>query len=236
MHKLLKLQLRNIFHNKLFYVCLIITLLTEPILDFAMNFKAKAAIKVLPQVVSFLSSEVGIISMIVVVLYCCFDFNEGTIKNIIARGYTRKQYLFTKYIASLIGLLVMYIITIIVTAILFIKNGLGFENIMIYQIINSAAGIIAYTVLYATISIILEKNGSAIIACLFGPNIIPLVLSVIDTNFKLKLVDFWIDSASTKFTEKPTFNNLTYSILYYAIYTVIFIIIGNQLFKNKEIK
>ena len=39
-----------------------------------------------------------------------------------------------------------------------------------------------------------------------------------------------------RFITKPTLPNLSYSILYYIIYIAIFIIIGNRLLKNKEIK
>lgn len=34
MNKLIKLQLRNIFHNRLFYSCLILTLILFPIISF----------------------------------------------------------------------------------------------------------------------------------------------------------------------------------------------------------
>ena len=238
MKKLLKLQIRNIFHNKLFYICLGLTLLTEPIMEFAMTLHSKniESIRVFPQIVSFLSSEVGIISLIFIALFCSFDFNEGTTKNIIARGYTRTQFLYSKYIASLFGLLIMYIITISLIFILFIRNGLGFESTMIYQLINSLFFIITYTILYATMSVILEKNGAAIIACMFAPNIISLLLGLADSHFKINISKFWLDNVFIKFTTNPTLSNLTNSIVFCIIYTIVFILLGNKILKNKEIK
>ncbi|MBQ6476900.1 MAG: hypothetical protein IJI43_00460 [Bacilli bacterium] len=38
------------------------------------------------------------------------------------------------------------------------------------------------------------------------------------------------------FDKKPTLDNLGISILYYLIYIIIFIVIGTQILKRKEIK
>lgn len=184
---------------------------------------------------NFLSSEVEIVSIIFIALFSCLDFNEGTTKNIIARGYTRTQLLLTKYIATLIGLSMMYIATIVLTFILFAKNGLGYESNMLYLFINSIIGIIANTVFYVTMAFLLEKNGSAIIACLFVPNLIPMLLSLIDSKLKLSIGDYWLDSASIKFVNNPTLQNLLWSIVYYIIYIIVFIVIGTQLLNKKEI-
>ena len=135
MKNLIKLQFRNLFHNKLFYVCLIITLLS-PILDFIAeivipNIPSLAEnilkdgikyTKVFPEFIDFLSGGIGLIGKIFIALFCCFDFTEGTTKNIIARGYSKTQFLLSKYITTTIGLFIMYIITFFLTFILFIKN------------------------------------------------------------------------------------------------------------------
>ena len=40
---------------------------------------------------------------------------------------------------------------------------------------------------------------------------------------------------ASNFEKKPTFNNLLVSVLYYVIYTGVFLFVGIQLTKNKEI-
>ena len=130
----------------------------------------------------------------------------------------------------------MYIVTIILTFIFFAKNGLGYESSMLYSFINSIVGIIAYTIFYATMSFLLEKNGSAIIACLFIPNILSVGLSLIDSKLKLNISNYWIDNISNQFLKKPTFQNLLWSILFYSIYIVAFSVIGTLILKKKEIK
>ena len=234
MNRLIKLQFRNLFHSKLFYVCTGLTLLLNVGLSFLSQ--ETSTLKVLPQITDFLSSELSIISVIFISLFSCLDFNEGTTKNIIARGYTRTQLLFSKFITILSGLLIMYLASALLIFIIYLKNGLGYDSSLPYTLINSIVSIIAYTIFYATISFILEKNGTSIIACLFVPNIISLVLGLIDSKLKLNISDFWIDNASTKFLQAKTLPNLTSSLIFYLIYIIIIITIGTQILKKKEIK
>ena len=238
MSKLVKLQIRNVFHSKFFYVCLILTVLLSPVASFlAEMFIAGAKISpVFTAIVDFFSFQLDLISKIFIAIICCMDFNEGTTKNIIARGYTKTQLLFSKYIASLVGLFTMFLVVIVLSFALFIKNGLGFESNMILLLINSFIAIIAYTIMYATISFLLEKNASAIIACLFIPTVVGLVLSLLDGNLKLGVGKYWIDNVSDEFIKNPTLSNLWLPIGLYGAYIVAFILGGTSLLKNKEIK
>lgn len=238
MKRLIKLQVRNIFHNKLFYVCLAINLLMSPIAIFIMSLTSKLAptTQVLSGIVDFLSSEVGIVSMIFITLFCTFDFTEGTAKNIVGRGYSVVKLLVSKYIASLIGLLCMYGIIILVFFVLFIKNGMGYEASMPLIFIYSIFSIIAYTVFYGTIAFILEKNSAAIIGNMFISNIISIVLGIVDTNLHINTSKYWIDNVGVKFLDKPVLNNIYMPIVMYIIYTVVVFIIGMKIVKEKEIK
>jgi ABC-type transport system involved in multi-copper enzyme maturation permease subunit len=249
MKNLLKLHVRNLFHSKLFYVCLGITILS-PILSFITEliapnisslteeiFKDGIPItKVFPEFMGFMKGGIGLVGKIFIALFCCLEFTEGTTKNIIARGYTRTQYLLSKFITTILGLFVMYLITFVITFILFIKNGLGFESNMIYQLIICIFETIAIATMFSTFSILLEKNGSAIIACLFIPTGVTLLLTVCDSYLKLNVSKYWIENISMMYSDKPIISNFWISILYYALYTVFFILLGNYLFKKKEIK
>lgn len=237
MGRLIRLQLRNIFQGKLLYICLLLAILLGPIVTFLLELAfSDTGLKttVFDQILSLLS--IGIVETIFIALVSCNDFSEGTTKNIIGRGYTRTQLIFSKYIAIFISLMFMYLINILVTFLLLSKNGIGYESIMSYELINSFVGIIAFIVFYTTMAFILEKNGSAILACLFVPQIISTILMVIDSVTHVEVSKYWIDHGSEVFLDKPTLGNLGLSILYYVIYIVIFIIIGIQVLKRKEIK
>mgnify|MGYP007056154607 CR=1 FL=1 len=238
MKRLIRLQLRNMFHNKLFYVCLVINLLMSPIATFIMSLTSKLAptTQVLPGIVDFLFSEVGIVSMIFITLFCTFDFTEGTTKNIIGRGYSVVKLLLSKYIASLIGLLCMYGVASILFFVFFIKNGIGYEASMPLIFVYSIFNIIAYTVFYGTIAFVLEKNSSAIIGNMFIPTIMGIVLGIFDTKLNIKISKYWIDNVGLKFLAKPILNNIYMPIIMYIIYTVVIFVIGIRIVKVKEIK
>lgn len=236
MNKLLKLQLRNVFHNKLFYVCLALTALT-PIITFIGEITVtKTKTMVFPEIISFISGELSLISEIFIALFACFDFNEGTTKNIIARGYTRLQLLVSKYIAIFVSLFTMYIITSLLIFILFIRNGMGFDPNMLSVLLISIIGICATAIFYSTIAFLLEKNSSAIIATLCIPMFIPLITLLLDSNLKLDIGKFWIENVSNIFIKNQTLANFGLSTLIYGVYIFVVLFIGTKLLNKKEIK
>ena len=241
MDKLIKLQLRNLFHNKLLYVCLGLTLLLNPILTFIMSKTMSSILnsgpyQVFPEIVSFITSEPGIISVMFIAIFACLDFNEGTTKNIIARGYTRNQLLRSKYIVTLIGLLIIHVSVALVTLILFVNNGLGYETNMLNKIIVGIFSLVANTLFYSTLSFVLEKNSSAILACLFVPRIFSIVLPLIDSKFKLSISDYWVDGILSKFLENPSLGNMLLPIVLFIGYSLLFAFIGTKIMNKKEIK
>ena len=238
MKRLIKLQLRNIFHNKVFYVCTGISLLLTVVFVFVGSLISKdsSTTTVLQGAIGTINSGVDTLGMIFITIFCTFDFSEGTAKNIIARGYTKVQFLFSKYIASLIGILAMDLILIIVQFILYFKNGLGYEASMPLQLFVGMFRIVAYTVLYGTVAFILEKTSSAVIANLFAPNVLSLALITADTNLKVNMSKYWIDSVATKFVDKPIMANAGFPLVMYIIYIVLFVLIGIYFARGKDIK
>lgn len=238
MKRLIKLQVRNIFHNKLFYICLGIMVLMQVGFTFigGLFIKTTAPVKVMPEIISMLAGATGIISTIFITVFCTFDFSEGTTKNIVARGYSKKKLLLSKYMGSLIGIFTMQVIMGILIFFMYIKNGLGYESTMLLSIIIYVIGIIAYTILYATLAFILEKTSSAIIANLFAPNILLIGIGIADTNLKTNISKYWIDNVSSTFLDKPTIGNMVFPIIMYIIYIVALTLLGIYSAKNKEIK
>ena len=238
MSKLIKLQLRTLFHQKLFYICLGLLILMPALVNFVFSIYAKGLgnYQVLPQISSFLSGEISIVSLVFIALFSCFELGEGTAKNIIARGYTRKQLLFSTYITTFIGLFTMYAIVMAVTFFLFLKNGIGYDFSQIYPMIISIGSIICFMVFYSTISMIIQKGGFAVVTCLLAPVIISTALSFIDSFLKTDISQYWFGNIASNFAEKATLVNMGYSLLVFIIYIVVFIIFGNLILKNKEIK
>lgn len=238
MNNLVKFQVKSLFKQKFYLICLLLSLLLGPIFDFfnVFNSSKYGTVMVMPEMVTYLSSAVGLVDIILIVLFCCLDFSEGTLKNVVSRGYSKVQVLFSKYISCFIGVFSIYLVTFIITLLLFGMNGFGFESSMTYLFIESIFRIIVYVVFFSTISFVLEKTSFSIIACLFVQNIINLALTFIDSKFSLGISKFWLDNIANDFFVKVTLSNMFYAIIGYAIYMAIFIFIGIICVKRKEIK
>ena len=238
MKNLVKLQLRNIFHNKFFYVCLILSVALTEVFSFIETIlsSTKDVRLVFPEIINSLTSEVGIIGMIFITLLCTFDFSEGTTKNIVGRGYSKIKLLLSKYIAALTGLFIMYGIQIILIFILFAKNGLGFDSNVPITLLFIIFKIVAFTIFYATIAFVLEKTSSAIITNLFLPNIATIVFGIVDKNLHMNISKYWIENVGLDFISTPALSNLAFPIILYFVYIIMFACIGIYITKGKEIK
>ncbi len=238
MNNLVKFQVKSLFKQKFYLICLLLSLLLGPIFDFFTVFNSAkyGTVMVMPKMVTYLSSAISLIDIILIVLFCCLDFSEGTLKNVVSRGYSKVQVLFSKYVSCFIGVFSMYLVIFIVTCLLFGVNGFEFESSMIYIFIESIFKILVYVVFFATISFVLEKTSFSIIACLFIQTIINIALTFIDSKFSLGISKFWLDNIASDFFIKTTLSNMLYAIIGYVIYMTIFIFIGIICVKRKEIK
>lgn len=238
MNRLIRLQLRNVFHNKLFYVCLGLCLLLNTGIPFVASIIIKDLSPLMPvnEIVNMFNSTMSIMVVLFVVLFTCFDFSEGTTKNIIARGYSKVQLLFSKYIGSIVGVFSIYIVTSVVLLIMFSKNGITFDNIVLLKLLNGVIFTLTITIIYSTLAFILEKNSAAIIVSLFVPLFVNGILLLVDTKFKNNISKYWIDNVPTDFLKNPTIGNFGICILYCSIYIAIFLFLGIRFSKRKEIK
>lgn len=236
MKNLVKLQLRNLFHNKLYYIIFGISLL---ILGISIYFSFEIEninIKAMPEVIGIISTGIDLIDIILIALFCCYDFNEGTTKNIVSRGYSKRELLFSKYIVSIIGVFVMYLSLSFLAFIVFAKNGIGFETNMLSITAISIIGIVTSIIFYSSISFLLEKNSSALLVCILGPTLFSQVLGIIDGKLNINLTKYWFDNLTSNFIANKTPSSFIITTLLYLLYITLFIIISTKLVDKKEIK
>ena len=240
MKRLVKLQLRNLFSLKSFYVCSILMLLS-PIINLVASLiiKKEFVAKFIPEVSNLLSST-EILITVVIVLFACLDSNDGTLKNIISRGYTKKQYLLSKYIVALIATLIMYLVPIILTFVITIGNGMGFESKYVYYILAYLMQIGATVCLYVVLSYIFEKIGPSMVACLIGPSMVgtalPLLQLLVKTK-KINIANFWITNiAGSAIVKIPNIVDLLVVASLATVYIIGLLSLGLYLGKKKEVK
>jgi len=238
MGRLIRLQLRNILHSKVFYVCLVFTAILTPILGLIAyrELNLEGDLTVCAQIIDIFKSEPTLMAQIFIALMFCMDFNEGTTKNIIARGYSNMQLFVSKCITVIISLFGIYLLTALVNFVIYFKEGMGFNDTFLMFMIYGIVSIITMTIFYGAISYILEKNGIAIIAVLFAPNIIGSVLGIISDKINIPFSDYWLTYVGGEFLVTPTWINLILPVVVFMLY-ILFILVGTSfILKKKEIK
>ena len=239
MNNLIKFQLRNIFRSKFFYICLVLFIVQGPVLNYLAASLLKESgltLTVIDSFTSTLYSEPSLVSIVFIVIFTCLEFNEGNTKNIISRGYSRKELLISKYVCSFIGLLVFYIATFITCLCLYIKDGMGGDSNTIILVVNYLFNIIMSVIVYCTLSFIVESLSISIVASLFGPSILGAILGYLGSYLKMNLSPYWFTNIVSRIEESPSISGLGTNILLYLLYIVLVIAIGIIITKKKEIK
>ncbi len=240
MSRLLKLQTRVLLRSKFFYVCTFVTLLAPLIFFFiGTGVNPEQSTTVVEQAISGLQGMGSLIVVIVVALFVCIDFEDGTAKNIIARGYSRKQLLISKYLVSLFGVLVISILCSIFSALLSLNQPFGdFETFLLFLpafFATTAASVSLYTL----VSYFFESKGTAIMVGLIGPNMVSLVITFIQSQFKLKfnLSKYWIEGLLGLINmDHITMTSLLKVSGISFAYVVVILGLGILLTRKKEVK
>ena len=247
MSKLVKLELRNLFRQKSFLICLLISVALIIIGILASNFlneMAKQAgetelllgVNAFDNIMGYLSgSNLGILFAIVIAIYFGSEASDGTVKNIIGSGFKRSEFFISKVICVVVMSLIFIIVSLIINYLMCLIMGidLGTFNFSTFSCV--CLTIIALAIMFSSLSFIIFKTSTNIVANICIPMLLPLVLALFDTLTKLnfKLSDFWIQNTTLLFTKS---SKLPFMIIVSICYIVVFIILGISLTKRKEIK
>ena len=239
MKDLLKYQIRSLFHSKMLYFYLgfsIAMTIIGYILLSSVTGMTKEVSKVFPSIIGSIQSEPDFIGQIFIIVFVCNEFQNGTIKNIISRGYTRAQFLFSKCVGAWIGVFCMNLAYVVLSFILYGKNGIGFETNMIYSILLCFIAALSLTVFYTTIGFLLEKNIYGIMTIIFIPRVFDLLSFLVYRGTKVEIDKYWITGILPAYLENPTIGNIWLPILLLVGYAIIFYFLGCKISWKKEIK
>ena len=183
MGRLRKFQLHNLFKQKSFYVCMGVILglaalmtISNTLISNLTNIKI-TKVNSNDTLLSFINpAHFDTILTVFVALFFSLDVSNGTMKNIIARGFSRKQVFITKFMATIVGVSVMfiasfvfsYLISIIVGNKLVALDGDTLSKIAVFYV-----AILGLTSLYSLISTITSKSSGALVACLLTSFLAP---------------------------------------------------------------
>ena len=215
MSRLVKFELSKLKKQKSLFICtgaMVISLFLSVLMTWGME-KLGAMIMGPDNVMALLGSDfitivlqsanngsIAMIGGIVVAIFVCSEYSQGTIKNIVARGYSRTKIYFAKFVAVSVMISAMYIVAIIFGA-LFGILFYGFSAPADMSWIGSLAVQLVATVALGAFSFfmsaVFKKMAPAIILILVIPTVLQLILAVIDIFASTNISDYWISSVYT---------------------------------------
>lgn len=206
MNKLIRFEFRKAFTTRLFYIMLglsiamaIITLRTY----YSQGIGSIQYNGLVSLARAFDNSNLAMFIGILTAIFICDDYNNGTIRNIVTRGYSRTQIYFAK-------LIVLCVLCIIILNVCWIVSGIvGFAQwkqetgVINLSFLNSMAAqfmiTLAFACFFCAISSALQKTGAAIAVCLVIPFAMLLILGFIDVSMAaedasgvLLLEQYWL--------------------------------------------
>ncbi len=248
MKKLLQLEFTRLARRTSFYVCLAISVG----LLFLSDLSASAIAKITPELASVLSTSVvacvvnalnnssfTIIAGIFTVLFICEDYEQQTIKNICAKGFSRNKIFSAKAISMLTSTTVMFAVIEIfafISSSLFFETGSANASKIVFIIATQYAVAVANSFFAFVIAILIRRIGIAITVIVVAPLVLDLTLTILDTLIKTDSFSFtslWITSFLPYISVlSVSSEKLILSLVTALLYIALFVVLG--LFINKK--
>lgn len=246
---LLKYEFKRLFKSKGFYISLAVCVILAVISVLTQNLIYKASLETEKPISVFAievtkkafgSSLVMMIAAIFTAIFVTDEYQTGTIKTVITKGYSSNQIFIAKYLSSLVSTLIFYFAYVFVTSQLansFFDNKVT-DSTLITSLLISLLLVVAYHTIYFSISISTRKLGIAIALNIVGPTLVGLVLGMGDAlikNESFKFTNYWLDSLISNLTNLNTTNKaLILGLVLGVIYLGIAGTVGVFLNRRKE--
>ncbi|MBP5308712.1 MAG: ABC transporter permease [Clostridia bacterium] len=213
MGALLKYEFHKLVRQKSFYVCVAIIALMALInfliwaytpikfnlLDLLLSGgempeKTSSGFGAMQEAMGGLSSQLPLMLGIALAIYIISDYSQSTIKNVYARGFTRTEVYFAKFLVSLAMMLTMFLLVMLLS---FIGGTLEFEvgkpdgtffKLLSTQLLVCAA----ITAIEFFICIAVKNLPGAIVIIVGGTQFLLNILQLIDLILASKDIDFRI--------------------------------------------
>lgn len=172
------------------------------------------------------NGSLTLIAGIVISIFVCSDYSQGTIKNIIARGYSRTTVYFAKLLAVCVMTAAMFLVCVLF-GFIFGTAFFGFTapagarwlGMLAVQLVAT----VAFSAFAFFFSNLFRKMAPSIILIIVVPTVVQVVLTLIDIFAKTNLSDYWITSvfaslATVGVSTSRILISLAASLLYVAAF------------------
>ena len=255
MGNLIKFELRKMFRQKTFYVCagvilivVVLNVLVQYLVERVSNtlFGDFGGLITSSNVGSdFITLAPSMMQMIIlfpifITLFVCNDFSEGTIKNVISRGFTRSQVYFGKFVASATAGLIYMVWSMLIgfvtgSLIWGVGDGLGIKMLGSIGILMLLT--VAYVAFDCFIAFLFRKKAGSLAVGIAVSYVVQLICMITDAILEVKEMELRISgytitsSIQMVGTDGPSLSALIVAIIYIAVFTFG----GWLIFRNKEV-
>lgn len=264
MGQLFRFEFRKLFRQKSFYICgcvliglILLTAVTlNMIYSLSQGNMEAGGVTVSASDDGFLytgiymlvgavsSSNFTIVLAVFLSLFVCSDYTNGTLKNIIARGYSRTRIYAVKYMVSLAATTFYTIVCWLTgflagTAFWEVGSLSGTTGDLVTTLLLQLLGNFAYTSLFFLIAVLFKKTGGSIAVGIIGPLVLSMIISLADTLTHKKSFDFadyWLDNCMVETaTDLMASNMITRCLICFLIYAVLFYVISIFVGRRNEV-
>lgn len=186
---------------------------------------------------------------IFVTIFICADFSEGTIKNILSRGFSREQVYFAKSITIVTGGLVFSIIAIasnFLAAVIAFGAGTGYSGTVIVILLVQMLALAAYIMFDVLLAVLFTRAGGAMTLGIIVPMVVPLLGQLIDLalssvfdsiNFGDSVVTNYLigNNLSTVSSLSVSGKDLLFGGIIFGVYIILFTLLGLLSIRKKEV-
>ena len=248
MKNMIKFEFRKLFRHISFYVlmgvCLLWTVLNGLMLTVAAMLIPEIGVP--STVYDFTRSAVSTNSMIFVGIFLAIfvveDFANGSIKNVVSKGYNNTTVYFSKYIVSLVAAVMMCLASIIsgvLYGLIFFREAGSFDSVG-YVIPGILLSIIVYHAMFFLICISVRKMAPAVVLTIVGPMGLDLVLSLVgiftQDRFKFNISNYWLSGILTNFGSGADTKIYLVELILLVVYLAAFVVAGYFINRDREIK
>ena len=186
------------------------------------------------------NANFGTILAVMIALYVSCDHSDGTLKNIIGRGYSRIKIFGSKYIVCLIGAFLYaflcYIVGLVMGGILWGFKG-AFDGAVLAAFGVQLISVIAYTTLFFLIACVLKNIGGSLavgIVIQIVPTLLLTMLDLFITDKTFKFLDYWIEGGMSVTGATDT-ADLTRIAIVSSVYAALFLGLGLLAVRKREV-
>ncbi len=256
MGRLMRFEWRKLLRSKYLYIILAVQvafvliggLTTKFINELFAEDPSATGVLIYDFVKGTLSGTFITVLAIFIAIFACEDSSQGTDKNVLAKGYNKRQVFFSKYFVSMIATLCLGIIALLVAYVFGLLNFRHAEitDNLFVVFSGQLLGLLANHALFFSLAYSFAKIGPAIAINIVAPTGVSLLLTMGDAFLNsnntgeeqaFSISRYWVDSIFGSFTGTlATGGDLVLNYVLLVIYLVAFFFIGFFIANKKEVK